>query len=159
MSSQIELTAQLIELQADHVSSEEVMKRLFEKLHSHQYVKESFLGAVVEREKVYPTGLPLAKTGVAIPHTDSEHVLKPAIAVSVLKKPVVFRMMGSPEIEIDVEMVLMLAISDPQKQISMLQRLMNVFQDEMAMEIIKKASTEEEIVQLLNNHLQLMKIS
>lgn len=159
MSSQIELTAQLIELQADHVSSEEVMKRLFEKLHSQQYVKESFLGAVVEREKVYPTGLPLAKTGVAIPHTDSEHVLKPAIAVSVLKKPVVFRMMGSPEIEIDVEMVLMLAISDPQKQISMLQRLMNVFQDEMAMEIIKKASTEEEIVQLLNNHLQLMKIS
>ena len=159
MDSHITLTKQLIELQSDHSSSSAVIERLFEKLHAHQYVKESFLEAVLKREEVYPTGLPLAKTGVAIPHTDSEHVLKPAIAVSILKNPVIFSMMGSPDTKINVDIVLMLAISDPQKQLSMLQHLMNVFQDEQAMEAIKNVKTEEKIVQLLNDKLQIMEMN
>ncbi|WNS81027.1 PTS sugar transporter subunit IIA [Domibacillus sp. DTU_2020_1001157_1_SI_ALB_TIR_016] len=158
MDSHITLTKQLIELQANHRSSSAVIEHLFEKLHTHQYVKESFLEAVLKREEIYPTGLPLSKMGVAIPHTDSEHVLKPAIAVSVLQNPVVFNMMGSPDTQISVDIVLMLAISDPKKQLAMLQRLMNVFQDEQAMEAIKNAEAEEKIVELLNNKLQLIEI-
>lgn len=155
MDNHITLNTQLVELQAEHESSEDVIRHLFEKLHSLHYVKESYLEAVLEREKEYPTGLPLTKTGVAIPHTDSEHVLKPTIAISVLNKPVTFSVMGSPDTKIDVEIVLMLAISDPQKQILMLQRLMAIFQDEQAMEVIKSAQREEEVVNLLMNQLQL----
>lgn len=155
MDSRIALNTKLVELQAEHKSSEEVIRHLFEKLHSLHYVKASYLEAVLDREKVYPTGLPLAKTGVAIPHTDSEHVLKPSIAISVLDKPISFSVMGSPDTKVDVEIVLMLAISDPKKQIVMLQRLMAVFQDEQAMEAIKSAQREEDVVDLLMNQLQL----
>lgn len=156
MTNRITLDNQLVELRGNYVSSQDVIRSLFEKLYSLQYVKESYLEAVLHREIVYPTGLPLSNTGVAIPHTDSQHVLKPTIGVCILDKPVAFKMMGSPDTVVNVEVVLMLAISDPQKQLAMLQRLMGVFQDEQAMEAIKNAATEEEVVNLLNNQLQLL---
>ena len=43
------------------------------------FVKESYIEAVQEREKVFPTGLPMEALGVAIPHTDSIHVNKKAV--------------------------------------------------------------------------------
>lgn len=155
MDSHIILNTSLVEIKAEHGSSEEVIRHLFEKLYSFRYVKESYLEAVLDREKVYPTGLPLAKMCVAIPHTDSEHVLKPSVAISILDKPITFSMMGSPNTKIEVEIVLMLAISNPQNQILMLQRLMDVFQNEQLMEAIKNAKQEEEVVNLLINQLKL----
>lgn len=153
MNSEIAVTKELVEIQADHRSSSAVIQCLFEKLHRRQYVKNCYLEAVLKREKEYPTGLPLLKTGVAIPHAGSEHVLKPAVAVSILKNPVVFNMMGSPDIKINVDIVLMLAISDPQKQLSMLQCLMNIFQDEQAMDALRYAESKEAIVSLLTGYM------
>ena len=41
-----------------------------------------------EREKVFSTGLNFEEMGIAIPHTDSIHVNRQAIAVGILKEPV-----------------------------------------------------------------------
>lgn len=60
-------------------------------LYQDNLVKESFIGKVVAREKTYPTGIPTANIGVAIPHTDSEHVNSNAISVGVLKNPITFK--------------------------------------------------------------------
>lgn len=46
-----------------------ISRRLEEK----DYVKCSFEGAIIEREKKYPTGLPTVNQHVALPHTDVQH--------------------------------------------------------------------------------------
>lgn len=57
-------------------------------------VKDTFINAVLDREKLYPTGLFAKGVSVAIPHTDSTHVKESSVALAVLKKPVEFALMG-----------------------------------------------------------------
>lgn len=153
MKKLINFDERLIWLDVKAETSEEITTILYEKLRELNYVKESFLHAILEREKVYPTGLPLANMGVAIPHTDPEHVISPMISVAVLSNPVKFHMMGSPEMVVDVEVVLMLAISEPSSQLVMLERLMGIFQNEEAMSALKNAKTTQEVTVLLDREL------
>ena len=46
-------------------------------------VRPTFAAALARRESNYPTGLPVSG-GVAIPHTDAEHVITDTIAVATL---------------------------------------------------------------------------
>ncbi|MGE8203743.1 PTS sugar transporter subunit IIA [Heyndrickxia sp. NPDC080065] len=150
MDKLIQLDENIVCLNVNAETKEEVITTLFNKLKENNYVKDSFIEAILEREKVYPTGLPLASMGVAIPHTDPEHVLNPTIGVAVLNHPVKFHMMGSVETIIDADIVLVLAISEPSKQIVMLERLMGVFQNDKAMLSIKNASSKKAVIDILN---------
>lgn len=118
------------------------------------YVKETYPKAVSEREKTFPTGLPSKGVGVAIPHTDIEHVNKPAIAIGTLKQPVSFKMMGNPEENVDVEVVFMLAIKDPKLQLEMLQNLMAIIQKVEVLNKIKASKDPKEIVSLIQRELE-----
>ncbi|MBU5585366.1 PTS sugar transporter subunit IIA, partial [Enterococcus sp. S181_ASV_20] len=55
-----------------------------------EFVHPSYQQAVIERERIFPTGLPTKGINVAIPHTDSIHVKKEGFLVGVLEKPVTF---------------------------------------------------------------------
>lgn len=102
-------------------------------------VKESYPMAVQEREKVFPTGLPMEAMGVAIPHTDSIHVNKKAIMCGILDHPIDFVVMGDDEATVSVEIIFMLAILKPEDQILMLQRLVEVCQSPQVLKKIKEA--------------------
>lgn len=67
-------------------SSEEVLDLIANRLVETGCVKESYVEAVKKRETVFPTGLPVEEMGIALPHTDSVHVNKQAIAVGILEK-------------------------------------------------------------------------
>lgn len=149
----INLDEKVVQMNVKALNSEEIITVLYERLKELNYVKESFLPSILEREKVFPTGLPLANMGVAIPHTDPEHVISPMISVAKLESPVVFRMMGSTEIPVNVEIVLMLAITEPSKQLVMLERLMDVFQNETIMSQLKDAQSAREVVAVLDREL------
>lgn len=153
MEKLINLDEEVVHLHVLAENREDVMATLSEDLKRHNYVKESFLSSILEREKVFPTGLPLATMGVAIPHTDPEHVIRPMISVAVLENPVDFIMMGSENTIVNVEIVLMLAISDPAKQLSLLERLMGVFQNDAAMSQLKYATSAKELVEVLDKEL------
>src|SRR5699024_10862301 len=107
----------------------EVLEFMANELVDKGYVKPSFLEGVLEREKNYPTGLDTGDIKVAIPHTDSEHVLKSCISVAVLKETVVFKDMGDPNGKVDVDIVFMLAIAEPKNQVPILTKLMSIFSD------------------------------
>ncbi|MGE5483873.1 MAG: PTS sugar transporter subunit IIA [Ignavibacteriales bacterium] len=109
-------------------SKEEVLDRLASLLTEHGAVKPSYSGAVQERERKYPTGLPTQGVGVAIPHADPEHVLKPAIALATLASPVSFGLMGDASSSVEVGLVLMLALKDANGQLKTLQKLVEAFQ-------------------------------
>jgi PTS system galactitol-specific IIA component len=65
---------------------EEALKILSGRLKEKGYVKDDFYRALVEREKSFPTGLPVeGDIKAAIPHANPDYVIKPAVAVGVLK--------------------------------------------------------------------------
>ena len=80
---------------------EEALAELAKMLMANNYVHASFAQAVLHRENEFPTGLPTNPVGVAIPHTDIEHVISPAIAVSILANPVQFNEMGNPDNQVE----------------------------------------------------------
>jgi PTS system galactitol-specific IIA component len=92
-----------------------------------EYVKESFLPNVLAREAIMPTGLQTKAGGVAIPHTDSEHVLRSGMAIGLLKSPVKFKNMANPSEEVDVHLVFLLAIAEKHAVVQVLAQLAEMF--------------------------------
>lgn len=122
-------------------------------LYDQGYVKETYIKAVQEREKVYPTGLPTASVGVAIPHTDAEHVITPAVAIGILNKGIPFQMMGSPDDMVDVELIFMLALNEPTMQIVMLQKLMSIFQREELLLLLKTFKEPKAVIAAISKEM------
>ena len=117
MSNQENMTASPInedtilvaELQAD--SPADCIRQMAEILSRQGIVKPEFVEAVLAREKEYPTGIPVG-VPVALPHTDAEHCLKPAVIIGKMEQPVAFGMMGGEEDEtVDVRLVFMLSLA------------------------------------------------
>jgi galactitol PTS system EIIA component len=117
---------QAIELVANHLNKE-------------GYVTDDYKEAVINREKVYPTGLQTLSEGIAIPHADPQYVINEAIAIATLATPVPFKRMELPESDLDVEIIFMLAINNPMKQVKTLQELTKIIQDKDILERLRKA--------------------
>jgi PTS system galactitol-specific IIA component len=132
-----------------NVAKEEAVLRLAGLLECGGYVKGSFGRAVLEREEVYPTGLPTKPVGVAIPHTDTEHVKRAALAVGILADPIEFTEMGSADDHVNVSIVAMLAISDPEAVMQVLPQLARALQDEEFLLSLMSAGDEKAVVELV----------
>ena len=106
-----------------------------------------------KREKEFATGLPLRARRGCDPHTDSEYVFKQSMAIGILKNPVMFEMMGSPEVLVPVKIMFMLAIKEPKKQLDFLQALIDMFQKDEKVLAIIQAKTATEAVQKMKQNL------
>jgi PTS system galactitol-specific IIA component len=133
---------------------EEIIRKLGGLLFENGYVKDTYTQAVLNREITYPTGLPARVAGVAVPHTDTEHVIKPAIAIATLASPTTFYMMGSPDVEVKVEIIIMLAIHDAKLVIPVLRKIIFILEDDAALTKIKEAKTKSEIKQAMLDHIK-----
>lgn len=128
---------------------EDVMKHLGQKLIDAGYTKESYIDALITREKDFPTGLDIDGMGVAIPHTDVSHVNKAAIAIGVLKEPVTFIQMGTDDEEVGVKLIFMLAVTDPNAHIDELQRIIEIIQDKEVLEKLFTVTDKETIIEVI----------
>lgn len=117
----------IIEMETD--SKEEILDLLGTRLFEQGFVKEGFVESILQREKNYPTGLPTEPYGVAIPHTDGNMVNRSTIAFASLKNPVKFLMMGTDDKLVDVKLIFMLALKNPDDQLEMLQKLIGLIQN------------------------------
>ena len=140
-----------------HISAQdaaEVVRRLSEKLMEKGYVRDSFADAALAREAELPTGLMLGgDVNAAIPHTDVEHVIRPAVALATLARPVIFRHMIDPTEEVPVQIVFLLALEQPKSQVTMLQEVAGVLQNATLIERIMAASTADQIIDALQTHI------
>lgn len=127
----------------------EAITQLAELLRRDGVVKASFVKAVLEREKAFPTGLPTEGIKVALPHTDAEHVNQSAIAVGTLEKAVPFRVMGSPEEVVDVRVIFLLALADAEMQAPALAQLVEIVQRESLLQRLVDLKSPEDIYRLL----------
>ncbi len=144
MLGDILISPELVLLDLEAETDMEAIDKLARHLHAKGIVKESYIPAVKQREVEFCTGLAFETMGVALPHTDSIHVNQQAIAIGILKKPVTFHHMGMPDVDVDVELMFMLAIQKPDAQITFLGKMMEVFQLDGCLEQVKKAATAEE---------------
>jgi PTS system galactitol-specific IIA component len=128
-------------------NSEEIIRDISTELFKAGYVKESFAQAAIDREKNLPTGLPLAGgINAAIPHTEIEHVIKPALGLVTLTDEVDFQNMVNPQETVPVRLVFILALEQPKAQIEMLQEIAGVLQNPDLVKRLLTASTFEEVI-------------
>jgi len=131
-------------------SREEAISELAEKLILGGYAKPSFTQAVLLRENSFPTGLPVYPIGVAIPHADIKHILIPAIAISILAKPVSFCTMSDPDTLVDVKILFMLAMKETHAQLELLKSLIQFIQDQNKLIQLIEATTAQEVLEQFN---------
>jgi len=136
-------------------NSEDVIRQVGKVLYDSGFVKDTYVDAVVEREKIYPTGLQLKDIGIAMPHTDSEHVHKSGICIAALTNPITFEHMGMPETKVEAEIIFMMSILDPGEHIDNLKKLLDVFGSEDVVREFKAAKTQEELYSVAAKYIYL----
>jgi PTS system galactitol-specific IIA component len=110
-------------------NAEQLLTLLAERAHQAGYVHAGFKDALLERERGYPTGLP-SKTPAAIPHADPQWVITPGIGVALLHHPIEFHQLGAPTQTVAVHLVLLLLVTDPKEQATVLSRVVAMLQRE-----------------------------
>ena len=134
----------LVFINLEAATKEEALQLMGARLATQEFVKEGFIVSILEREKNYPTGLPTEPFGVAIPHTDGDMVHDSKIAFASLKKPIQFLMMGTADKLVDVKLIFMLALKNPEDQLETLQKLMGIIQNpEMVLKLAQIKSADE----------------
>ncbi|MDT2659791.1 PTS sugar transporter subunit IIA [Enterococcus hulanensis] len=144
-----------LEVAADNY--QEVLTKIGKLLQKKGYVKESYTEALLEREEMSPTGLPLSPWSVAIPHTDPEHVIQPCLIVFQLKELVLFNEMANPTNQVPVKYVFGLVFSDGKKQLKLLSDIIALTQNKQLMTTLFTSKSKEEIYKGLKMQLSEMK--
>ncbi len=137
----------------DQLKQDDVLKRLAGLLKEKGYTKESYSAAVREREKIFPTGLFTGQINVAIPHCDIVNVNEAAICVGILKESTQFARMDGPESKIDVNLVIMLALTEAHGHIEMLQKIVSLIQNQEVVRQIVTSENKKDIYEILKTHL------
>lgn len=106
----------------------EALKLTSDELLKHHCVKEDFYESCVEREKEYPTGL-TDFCPVALPHTSKGHVLRESICALRLASPVMFKSMEDTDHEIEVSIVLNMALLDDNEHVVIISHIINALKD------------------------------
>ena len=131
----------------------EVLAYMAEYLQGKGLVKDSYSKAITDREAEFPTGLFTGNINIAIPHADTEHVEKAAICVGVLEDPVIFRAMDDPDKELEIRLIIMLALKEAHGHIEMLQKVVELIKDQEALNKVIESSDSSIIYQIISEKL------
>ncbi|WAA09364.1 PTS sugar transporter subunit IIA [Fervidibacillus albus] len=126
-------------------NQEQLFEAIAKDLYEKGYVEVTYLKAISDREKTYPTGINTLVTGIAIPHTDSIHIKKQGIAFVRLAKPVMFKEMVTNN-PVQVHLLFFLLVKEKHQQVEVLSKLMALFSNE---DFINKLLSENKKENLL----------
>lgn len=141
----------LIKLNQEFESQRELFEYVSDILEEENYTEDTFLEAITEREKVFPTGLQTDMVNLAIPHTDVIHVKRPFIFVVTLNKPIKFIQMGTFDEWVDIDTVFVLGIKEPQEQVGLLSNIMTQFRNKYFIDIFNSVVNISKMEELLKN--------
>lgn len=134
----------------DFNEQKDALKFLADEMFRKELVYENYYEGISERELVFPTGLIVNQLGIAIPHTDGDKVKRAQIGFMSLAHPIKFKEMGNLESEIDVSIIFMLALKEPHQQMEMLQKLIELFQNEEMMKRILTCNNADEFIEVIH---------
>lgn len=145
------LSSKVVKLDFAANDQTDALSSLADALFAAGMVTDEYKEAILQREANFPTGLATATYGVAIPHCDADKVLEPQVGFMRLDHPVTFHQMGD-NTEIQVEFIIMLALKKSEDQLTMLQKLMELFQNQAAMDRLKDARDADDVVAVLTEN-------
>lgn len=119
------------------------------KMKNSGYVDDSYVGAVIKREKDTPTGLQIGEYVIAIPHAEQDYVNKPVLSVATFVKPIKIHSMIQPEEELQTNLMILMAVKEPDKQVQILSQLMSVFQNVELLRELELAANRDEMLKIL----------
>lgn len=114
-------------------------------------VTKEYTPAILKRESNFPTGLMTQTIGVAIPHCDPDKVIAPQIGFMSLKEPLTFHQMGD-NAKIPVHIIFMLALKQSNSQLTMLQKLMALFQNQKVMSTLRNINSTDEFISVMKKN-------
>lgn len=132
-------------------SQNDLFETVYEAALAENLVLSDFITGIKDREKNFPTGIQLEKYGVAIPHTDPEYVKEEFIAVVTSESGVMFSSMEDENVKVNANVVFLLGLNQAHAQLAMLQKLIELFQNDNALKGILTASSYNELVSIINN--------
>ena len=129
----------------------EVLNNVSKELNNKKYINDGYIESVIEREKIFPTGLEFPKYCIAIPHTDSKYIKKDAIAIVKPKQSVIFRDMATNSKDLEVNIFLLLLISKNENQVKVLSSVIKNFSDEDFYNKIIQNNDKKKILNIIKN--------
>ncbi|MGM0603201.1 MAG: PTS sugar transporter subunit IIA [Bacillota bacterium] len=135
-------------------TQEELFKKVSEILMKKNIVKESYYNALLERESIFPTGINTEPINVAIPHTDNKHIKRASLMIVKMDNPITFKQMDDKNNEVNVEVIFFLLIDEKEKQSKFLSKLIMAFQNSSFLKSIKNSENKDEILNLVKENLQ-----
>ena len=139
-------------LEADN--QEQLFDQVATLLEEKKVVTDTYRSALIEREKMFPTGLDMEFLGkdlpnVAIPHTDTIHNLTENVVVVRLAKTVTFHNMIAPDKEVEVSLLFFIINNSSSSQTNILAQLMDFFTGNGHLEALSKITEPEALFQYI----------
>lgn len=107
-------------------------------------IDPQYIDACIDRETDFPTGLLLADgEGIAMPHGNSDLVKKDSLSVVRAEDPIEFGRMEDKDQKVNCSLIFNLALASGQQHLSILRKLIGLFQDEAFVKTRQTASKEE----------------
>lgn len=123
---------------------EEVIRLAGQALVEAGNIDPKYIDACIAREVDFPTGLLLADgQGIAMPHGDSDFVKKDSLSVVRTQKDVAFGRMEDKDQKVACRLVFNLALASGQQHITVLRKLIGLFQEEAFITACQSLSDEE----------------
>ena len=140
-------------LEADN--QEQLFDQVATLLEEKKVVTDTYRSALIEREKIFPTGLDMEFLGkdlpnVAIPHTDTIHNLTENVVVVRLAKPVTFHNMIAPDKEVEVSLLFFIINNSSSSQTNILAQLMDFFTGNGHLEALSKITEPEALFKYIS---------
>ena len=140
-------------LEADN--QEQLFDQVATLLEEKKVVTDTYRSALIEREKMFPTGIDMEFLGkdlpnVAIPHTDTIHNLTENVVVVRLAKPVTFHNMIAPDKEVEVSLLFFIINNSSSSQTNILAQLMDFFTGNGHLEALSKITEPEALFQYIS---------
>ena len=140
-------------LEADN--QEQLFDQVATLLEEKKVVTDTYRSALIEREKMFPTGLDMDFLGkdlpnVAIPHTDTIHNLTENVVVVRLAKPVTFHNMIAPDKEVEVSLLFFIINNSNSSQTNILAQLMDFFTGNGHLEALSKITEPEALFKYIS---------
>lgn len=142
----------LIDLEMQARSQEELFRIVGKRLSERDYVTENYLKGILTREREFPTGLITQYLNIALPHGDACNVKKSFVYVVKVTDPIVMKQMGDDQ-KMNVSYFFFLGINNAKKQVGLLSTLMSLFMTEEFVTEFKQCVANEEVYKLLKKYI------
>ncbi len=145
------INPELLFLGYEAVDKNEMLEGISDWLYEKGYVNKEFKRSIMEREKLYPTGLKLDEIEFAIPHTDADYVIKPGVVLVQLKDRVEFTQMATFDDKIHARIAFILLMHKDGSQVALLQDIIGRCSSAGFVAALEQAKTADEVMAIIKN--------